>query len=803
MIYRFIFFLFLLISKASFAQNVTVLDSEFETPISGVAFFTEDKSVSKITNIDGVVDLSNFSTSDVIVIKHISYLEKIITKSSIVNNKVFLISNLQDLDEIILSASKFSENKIDIPRSIIRIDAKTIGFSNPQTSADALEGTGKVYVQKSQLGGGSPIIRGFSTNRLLLTVDGVRMNNAIFRSGNIQNVISVDPFTIENTEVTLGAGTVIYGSDAIGGVVSFNTIKPRLSHQDSLHLNSSSTVRYATASQEQTIHTNLNLGAKKWAFLSSFTLNKFDDLRMGKFGPDNYLSPEFITTSNNTDLIIKNQNPLVQKESGYSQVNFMQKVLYQPINDLDFNLGLFYTKTSDVPRYDRLIRYNNEDLLRSAEWFYGPQKWFMANFQLDYKRSSSLFYDNLKLNIAYQNFNESRTDRDYQSIVRSTREEIVNAYSFNFDLEKIFNKKSTLYYGLEYVYNKVGSLAFQKDIETGVAESIVTRYPNNSSWQSMAAYFNYKYKPSKNITLQSGLRYNNIISKANFDENNVFLNLPFNSANNSHNALTGSLGISWVTSRFLEWKANFTTAFRAPNIDDVGKVFDSEPGSVVVPNNNLKPEYAYNGELGMNLNFSKSFKLDIATYYTLLDNALIRRDGSLNGNTQIIYNGDLSQVQSIQNASKSKIYGFEFGAFLKFSKSLKFNTQYNVVGGFDEINNTKSPSRHVVPSFGNSHLTWENKKLKLDAFVNFNGELSNNQLADSELDKDYIYALDTNNNPYAPSWYTFNITTQYQINPNTTLTTSLENISDQRYKTYSSGIAAPGRNLIVALKYTL
>jgi hemoglobin/transferrin/lactoferrin receptor protein len=293
------------------------------------------------------------------------------------------------------------------------------------------------------------------------------------------------------------------------------------------------------------------------------------------------------------------------------------------------------------------------------------------------------------------------------------------------------------------------------------------------------------------------------VSKANFEANNEFLNLPFTVANNSSNALTGSFGATWVTSEFLELKANFATAFRAPNIDDVGKVFDSEPGSVVVPNNNLEPEYAYNGELGVNLNFSQYFKIDVSTYYTLLDNALVRRDDNLNGETQIIYNGELSQVQSIQNASQSKIYGFEVGALLRFSKYLNLKTQYNVVGGFDEANQIKSPSRHIVPSFGNSHLTWEKKKLKLDVFVNFNGELSNSQLADSEQDKDYIYALDKNDKPFSPSWHTFNLATQYQLNSNATITTSLENITDQRYKTYSSGIAAPGRNLIVALRYIL
>jgi hemoglobin/transferrin/lactoferrin receptor protein len=94
---------------------------------------------------------------------------------------------------------------------------------NPQTSADLLANSGHVFVQKSQLGGGSPMIRGFSTNRVLITVDGIRLNNAIFRGGNVHNVISINPFNIEKTEIILGSGSVIYGSDAIGGVMNFYT----------------------------------------------------------------------------------------------------------------------------------------------------------------------------------------------------------------------------------------------------------------------------------------------------------------------------------------------------------------------------------------------------------------------------------------------------------------------------------------------------------------------------------------------------------------------------------------------------
>ena len=87
------------------------------------------------------------------------------------------------LNELVVSANKWEQNLMEVPGTVSRVSKQLIQFQNPQTSADLLTLTGKVFVQKSQLGGGSPMIRGFATNRVLLVVDGVRMNNAIFRSG--------------------------------------------------------------------------------------------------------------------------------------------------------------------------------------------------------------------------------------------------------------------------------------------------------------------------------------------------------------------------------------------------------------------------------------------------------------------------------------------------------------------------------------------------------------------------------------------------------------------------------------------
>jgi len=783
------------------AQDIFVIDQTTNEPISGVVAYNKSKSKSVMSDFDGKLSLNSFDTNETIVFQHLSYFN-FKTEKNKISNSVYLEPKAQDLDEIVISASKFEQSKRDIPQKVISIDADKIQFANPQTSADLLESTGNIYMQKSQLGGGSPMIRGFSTNRLLITVDGVRMNNAIFRGGNLQNVISVDPFTIQNTEVTLGAGSVVYGSDAIGGVMSFYTKKPQPSYSDSLFFKANVAGRYSTANMEKTGHFDLNFGLNKWAFLSSVSYTDFSDLRMGSHGPEEYLRPEYVETINGEDIIVENNNSLIQKSTGYNQINFLQKVRYEPSENYSFDFGMYYTTTSDYSRYDRLIRYRGDNL-RSAEWNYGPQRWFMTNLQVTKLSSNSNLYDKINASVAYQNFQESRVDRDFQSVERNIAEENVDALSFNLDLENELNPKTQLFYGLEYVYNKIGSKGEIFNIGTDQSLDALSRYPDGSDWQSIAAYTSLKYKPNPKFTFQTGLRYNHILANADFTKNNVYLSLPFNKAKINAGAFTGTAGISWIPNDIMTWKLNASSAFRAPNMDDIGKVFDSEPGSVVVPNNNLKPEYAYGGELGLNLNFDKTFIIDVATYYTYLDNALVRRDFTINGESEIEYNGELSNVQAIQNASKAWIYGFEAGAQVIFSEHLKLTTQYNVIGGTEEDNGIEVPVRHVTPSFGNTHLVWQNDKLQVDAFAVYNNELSFYQLAPSEIEKDYIYALDKNGNPYSPSWYTLNLRTKYKITEAATVVASLENITDQRYKTYSSGIASPGRNLILSFQYSL
>ncbi|MEO1012212.1 MAG: TonB-dependent receptor [Bacteroidota bacterium] len=797
-----LFVSFFLLSYLLSGQNIRVLDMETREPIPNVAIFNRDKSKTALSDRNGQCDLIFFERHERITFKHLGYEIQKAAKANILKRggAMYLVPSAQQLDEVVMSVSKWEQQKKDVPQKIVSINSREIAFTSPQTSADLLQNSGKIFVQKSQLGGGSPMIRGFATNRLLLSVDGVRMNNAIFRGGNIQNVISLDPFTIKSTEVIFGPGSVIYGSDAIGGVMNFYTHEAGFSDSDSLVVSGNANYRFASANAENTIHARVNLGKKRWAFLSSVSYNNFGDLKMGSHGPESYLRRSFVVTENGEDRVVGNPNSREQVPTGYDQINLMQKVAFRPNKQWDYTLGLHYSETSDYSRYDRLIKPGRDgNEFRSAEWFYGPQKWFMGNFQIE-EKGKGKFYDRLKITNAFQHFEESRNNRDFGELIRFTNRERVDAFSSNIDFEnkKIGNLR--LYYGAGYVFNKVNSTGSQRNIEMDMASAAATRYPDGSTWQTAAGYINSEYKARPNFVLLSGLRYSHVWVDATFDK--TFFPFPFDGADLSTGALTGSLGFSWFPKADLQVTWNGSTGFRAPNIDDIGKVFDSEPGSVVVPNPDLEPEYAYNTELGVHRNFKDKVVVKGTAFYTYLVDALVRRDFSFNGESQIEYNGEPSNVQAIQNVANAHVYGLELGVQAFFSDHLSLASNLTLTEGTEKnTDGTDSPARHAAPAFGDVHLIWKNQRIQTDLFLNYNGEIAFEDLALSERSKAYIYESDANGNPFSPSWYTLNFRSQYQFSNAFKLGFHLENLTDQRYRPYSSGIAAPGLNIVLGLDY--
>lgn len=788
------------------AQTVTIVDQQTQKPIEGVVLYSESPQASEVTNVNGQADILVFKNSEVILIQTLGYKAKGMTYKEIekANYIIELEETSLNLEQIVISGTRWKQTNKNVPAKISTVTPKEVRLLNPQTAADLLAVSGKVFVQKSQQGGGSPMIRGFATNRLVYAVDGVRMNTAIFRSGNVQNVINIDPFATEHTEVLFGPGSVIYGSDAIGGVMSFQTLTPQMSLTKKPLITGKAVTRYSSANQEKTAHFDVNVGWKKWAFVTSFSSWNFDHLRQGSNGPDDYIKGVYAQRQDSVDVVITQDDPLLQIPSAYSQINLMQKVRFKPNKKWDFQYGFHYSETSPYGRYDRHNRYKNGNL-RYAEWNYGPQSWMMNNVNITHAGQHTI-YDQFSLRLAQQSFGESRIVRALNANERTTNNESVQAYSVNVDFVKSIKAKHTyytrhkLFYGAEYVFNDVNSQGVVTDVLTGLKQAGPSRYPQ-ATWTSMAVYVNDEMRITEKLALQGGLRYNQFIIKTDFRANASFYPFPFTTSEVNNGALTGSIGgvyrpkSSWVV------KANFGTAFRAPNVDDMGKIFDSEPGAVTIPNPELEAEYAYNVDVGVAKVFGKFLKVDLTAYYTILQNAMVRRNYQLNGVDSILYAGEMSQVQAIQNAAVANVYGIQAGIELKLPAGFTLLSDFNYQKGQEELDNgTISSSRHAAPMFGVTRLRYKHKELSLEFNTQYQGEQSFANLAQDERTKDEIYAKDASGNNYAPAWYTLNIKALYNVTPTFSVSGGLENLTDQRYRPYSSGLSGAGRNFIISVR---
>lgn len=797
-----VFALLLTLIKASQAQTVQMLDSLDGRPIVGMHISDMSGTRSQVSNAKGRFDLSAFAQSDTLLLDHLGYSPVFITVPELNARPkpvtLRLLPSQQMLEAVIISAIRSPERERATAVRVASVNAELIARHAPANSADALATSGEVFVQKSQQGGGSPMMRGFAANRLLIIVDGVRMNNATFRAGNLQNVISIDPLAIESAEVIFGPGSVVYGSDALGGVMAFETLKPRFGTGDSIFFDARAKTRFTSANQGWLGHAQARAGSGHWASVTSMSYNDFGDLRMGRHGPDAWHRPFFVERRNGEDLVIDNSDPNLQVGSGYRQLNLLQKIAYRPNTAWTLQYAFQLSTTNDIPRYDRLIEAV-EGIPRHAEWHYGPQEWMFNHFTVNHKKPNAL-YDEMHLSLAHQRFGESRINRRFGRHERFNRAEVVQAYSAVLDLKRHLGRGCSMDYGVEAIHNDVSSTGFSEDINTGARQPVLPRLPE-AVWGSYAAFATLKQNWQGGHELQAGLRYNVFTTRSRWDT--TLIDLPFAEAQLFNAAPAASLGYSLSRGAW-RYEALTTLGFRAPNVDDVGKVFDSEPGKVTVPNANLHPEQAWNAELGVAYHGERGLQWHFSAYYTYLDRAMVRRNSTFSGNDSILYEGQLSQVQQLQNAAFAEIFGIQARVQWMLPRGWQFQSTLNWQQGkeVDDVGQV-SAARHAAPWFGLSRVGYQRKSFYLELNAMYSGGFSFEQLAIEEREKPFIYARDAQGRPFSPSWYTLNFRSSYTMAKHWTLNFGVENITNQRYRTYSSGIAGAGRNWVIGLTWNL
>jgi hemoglobin/transferrin/lactoferrin receptor protein len=805
---RIIYLLLTIVSFVNIAnsQVITILDKLTLKPIENATLSIGNDVLGK-SNINGTVDVSNIDKTSLITVLAVGYIPQTFYLTDVLknDNRILLTEKSYKTEEIVVSADKFAEKLFDVPKQINILTSKEIQLLNVPTTAELLMNTGSVLVQKSQLGGGSPIIRGFEANKVLIVIDGVRLNNAIFRGGHLQNILRIDNNVVERMEVLFGAGSTIYGSDALGGVMNFYTKNPILSSTDKLFYSANLFGRYSTAMEEKTSGVTINLGGKKLGFLGGFTYSNFGDLRMGaNYDPTynpNWLRRYYQERINNVDTMLVNDNPYVQKNSGYYQYDILGKLYFKQTDNIKHTLNIQFSNTGDVPRYDRLNTIGSNGKFTTAQWYYGPETRLLTAYKMDLSLTKS-FFDNGQLVLAYQDIYESRHSRSFGKSSLTHRNERVRVYSFNADFQKKISQHE-LRYGLEANFNDVNSTANAENVKTGDVTNASTRYPDGgSNMKNFAAYLSHSWEINKQLILSDGLRFSYVTLDATFVDT-TFYKFPFKDASQRNAALNGNLGLVVMPGNEWRFYLGTSTGFRAPNVDDLSKVFETvkgtatSVGNVIVPNPDLKPEYTWNAELGISKIFDNRIKLEGIAFGTYLTNAIVTGPFKFNGQDTIIYDGYPAVVTANQNSDKGAYilgYTINFNADLTSYFSL-YSTLTYTYGRIVSDTSVDYPLDHIPPVYGKTGIV-----IKLDKFRGEFNAIYNGwkRVADYNMYGEDNFADATPNG--MPSWYTLNVSAAYQINKYLQIQAGVDNILDKTYRVFASGINAPGRNFVLTLR---
>jgi len=782
------------------SQVIEVRD-EMGEPIPAAVIRNNNGEV-RMTDMDGRLQLDSLiRQGDTLQVRSMGFSARSVAMPKAqLDLEINLVPDLVNLSEVVVAGTRpFRE--LASAATLSRISASEVAREVPTNAATMLWQSGQVHVQQSQQGGGSPVLRGFEANRILLVVDGVRMNNAIYRSGHLQNAMTVDPFVLASMEVHHGAGSVQFGSDALGGVIHYRSRSPRWEFGSRARGQFS----YSGASRSPTFHADAEVTRGRLAVLTSVTTRHFGDLRMGAWRPhgseDWGRVPWEVATEVNglevTDRAEANADPDVQPGTGFDQIDLLQKVRYGD-RERHVELNVQHSTGSNVPRFDRLNDAASDGSPKWAQWDYGPQKRTLVSARFAGRVRS---VGNVALTAAWQHIEESRLKALFGSQEREVQHERVGVRSISLDVDRMGRRQWRKAIGAYWSMDEVQSEAWMERRSDGLrlTTPTLTRYPNGGSEMGSLALYTGVERRWYRWRVEAAARYSQGWLESRFDAQ-PGLELPFDQVSYNRGALTGSGTLRWSPRDHVGLHAVLSTAFRNPNVDDVGKV-RAKDGFAVIPSDQLKPERLSGLEMG---GFWRSrngqVKAHVSGFYTEWRDAIVPVDTvffSADGAAieTIVVEGDTNLIQVNTNIGRAAISGSQWRVLYAPESGWRFKATANFTRGLDMKD--RGPLAHIPPAFGRLsgrrswdwlsaevHWLWSGKK-SLDRY----GPGSTDNLAE---------ALPDGN----PAWWTLGIDLEARLTDRVSVSAGVHNALDRHYKVFASGISAPGRDFRCSIRWS-
>lgn len=734
-----------------FSQNIEgiVTNSENKNPVSDAHVVLKNSTQGTVTGRDGFFSLEiKKDESYIIQVSCVGFETQELEinpseKTGKLNISLHPVS-IQLNRNIVISASKKELVSFKTPDAVSVLTAEDLKINAPRSMAEALIGVSGVWMQKTNHGGGSPFLRGFTGNQTLLLIDGIRLNNATFRYGPNQYFNTIDVFSVDRVEVIRGKGSVLYGSDALGGVINVLTSSPEyFSGKPKLH--GKGRLKFMNKEMEQSGAGELSYHSKNLAVSGNVNYKNFGDIYAG--GSLGFERP-----------------------SGYNENGVNLKAKLRLAENWQLTSAFQSLIQNDVTRYDQVAQRGYQMYL------YDPQIHRLGFVKAEYFGKNPLF-SKINFTVSNQLSDETRKFKKENSVIFTRENDLVKTNGMNVEINSEFSKNWEAVSGMEYYSDKVFSSKTETDTQTGTEIKKRGLYPDNSDMNNLAIFSQHTLQLEK-FQLNFGGRFNTFKIHSADEE--------FGEVKLTPNSLIGNLALQYFTSQNQQFILSAHSAFRAPNINDIS-TFGLFDYGIEIPSTTLSPEKAFTVEGGYKKSI-ENVSLALSVFNTRLKNQIVRVESTYNGSE--FYNGD--RVYKKENVSKSNISGFEF------ESGLKLNPQFSLINNltwlYGKNLENDEPMRRIPPFNGKMALQYS--KSNFFAETEFLFAAKQDRLSGGDIDDHRIPEGGT------PGWNVVNLKLGYSWKK-VSLNSGLQNLFNKAYRIHGSGVDGFGRSFWLSLQFEI
>jgi iron complex outermembrane receptor protein/hemoglobin/transferrin/lactoferrin receptor protein len=740
----YLLFFWLFLYQSAIAQTISgrVYDAETRQVVSGASVQLGGTS-GAVTDARGLFAIEAPGAGMYQVqVSHVSYHSTYVPVTLTADSALTLVvtlkpSVIQLNNGVVVSAWRYQTSQFHTPEALTVLGGRELLQRSPRSTPEALMGATGVWVQKTNHGGGSPFIRGLTGQQTLQLIDGIRLNNATFRSGPNQYFNTIDPQSIASVEVLRGSGSVQYGSDALGGVIGVFTREPDFANKPTF--GGTGYARYMSAGMEKSGRAELSYSSKQLAILGGFALRSFGDMLAG--GKQGTLRP-----------------------TGYDQLSGDFKARLQLRPNYLFTAAYQQVHLKEVPLYHRVQLENYEYS------YFDPQKRQLAYTRLEaFYRSK--WWRTVSLTLAWQGTEEGRISRRNEAPTITGEKDKVSTRSAVLLVSSAPATHWRAQSGMEYYYDKVSSRREDIQVATGAISPKRGLYPDGATSESLALFTLHSWQVNK-LHLSAGGRFNTFV-----------LTVPeavLGTSTITPQALVGNVAVMYALHPHYHLTSSVNTAFRAPNIDDLGTLgivdFRYE-----LPNSRLQPEKSLNMEVGLKVK-KERLAAAFSIYRSQLTDIISRVKS---GNDSI----SGYRVYRKENQAQAYIQGAEGEAEWQLMQHLAMYTGFTYTYGQNKT--SKEPFRRIPPLNARMGLYYQQKGFW--SRLEYLAAAKQSRLAQADIADNRITDTGT------PGWTILNLQAGYQYKW-LLLSSEIHNLFNEAYRTHGSGVDGYGRSLWLSMR---